>query len=1059
MRIIKLKRSFISFWIAILIFTQAKAQQNWDTLPWKSYSDFKLQNLNKSYVITNILYDRMFPLANVDEYTGLPKTNNDTTHPDHLMQAYYEIYNSSYNTTGWISPDSLDALIKSNGNSRQHPIGIFYYKFNTLDTNALQDHLVDTLANGQFVDVPDRPRSPYFNDTSFLAAPLLADGQVVEEGVHEFYIDPQFFLHNEYLNIQSVSIDFGDGQPAWTVYNPFSGGNGVNGWVGSILKSLGNTILGRIVVVGVDILGRTIRYGSPFKLFVKNTKQYQPLTFCKGGGQKWVIEAPQSRLDPINTQYGNPQLEYKNADGQPVKDTAYFYFAGNGSSCDINVLHKPVIFIDGFDPTNSRTVQKIYEDYINVNVVRNSQQVKFGDYMLSEGYDFVILDFKHGNDLLERNAMTLVSLIERLNQTYGSTMQQGITLIGPSMGSLIAQYALAYMEKNNIPHNVKTYISFDGCHQGANVPIGLQNFVEYFTRKGIFKKNKAIRDGLYNGLGARQQLAHHVSANSQFPAPDALRTKFLQNLAAVNEYPQLCRKVALINGANTGTLNPNQSACSTLLRIYTQRKGWKSIWGLCQDKICMKLDWECKTTPNTVTAKVMDNWTVEPLFNLLFWAPLGRKNVYADAAWGNSAQDDAPGGTFGTFFGSNPGDINESNFVFLLKETMYLLTGSKRTNFTQHINDFTMMPSYSAADLRFANKNLYSRFDNICPPTPFDHIYAPAENQRHVSVSAQGSQWFENEVRGILPPCDNCNNFSIAGNQLICNSEDYEIPGLPNTASVVWSIPQSAGPVLQLSQNTPSLNKLRITNQRWYGISTILTATISNPPGCSGGQITLTKNIANDNATNPNTVYDYTQESCTFYNVYHPSQSGTITSNSSPVFVHQGCMVYVNLGNISGNVTLAAGSGQPLFWSVGTTSYYQNTLYFQLPLGSGGVPFVFNISGNGACFNKSLLFFSYPNNNVRYVFAAVPNPVKNILAITAKENEDLPLHMKTKTTKENLQFTMNIYDVNTNTLQITQQSKRGSLQHQLNTSRLKTGYYVLQIIEGDQKQSFKFFKE
>jgi hypothetical protein len=53
-----------------------------------------------------------------------------------------------------------------------------------MNANALQDHLIDTLSNGQFVDVANRPRSPYFTTTSFLAALLIADGQVVEEGDH-----------------------------------------------------------------------------------------------------------------------------------------------------------------------------------------------------------------------------------------------------------------------------------------------------------------------------------------------------------------------------------------------------------------------------------------------------------------------------------------------------------------------------------------------------------------------------------------------------------------------------------------------------------------------------------------------------------------------------------------------------------------------------------------------------------------------------------------------------------------------------------------------------------
>jgi len=39
------------------------AQTNWDTLPWQQYADWKLQNLNKSYITTGILYDRSFPIS------------------------------------------------------------------------------------------------------------------------------------------------------------------------------------------------------------------------------------------------------------------------------------------------------------------------------------------------------------------------------------------------------------------------------------------------------------------------------------------------------------------------------------------------------------------------------------------------------------------------------------------------------------------------------------------------------------------------------------------------------------------------------------------------------------------------------------------------------------------------------------------------------------------------------------------------------------------------------------------------------------------------------------
>lgn len=316
---------------------------------------------------------------------------------------------------------------------------------------------------------------------------------------------------------------------------------------------------------------------------------------------------------------------------------------------------------------------------------------------------------------------------------------------------------------------------------------------------------------------------------------------------------------------------------------------------------------------------------------------------------------------------------------------------------------------------------------------------------------------FQYTILGVPAPPVNITSLNISGPQIICNSSDYSITNLPTGATVAWSIPGSAGPVLQLSPNVPAPGQLRLTNQKWYSVTTTLTAIISNL-GCGIQNQTRVLTIANDNSTSASQPHAYFQEACTFYNVSHPSQSGTIFSNSSPVFVHQGCMVYVNLGNMTGRTVTMGSGGTPLFWAVGSTSYYQNSLYFQLPLGSGGIPFTFNINGNGACFQKTLLFFSY-TGNARYAFAATPKPTKDQLIVTAKEDEKYLAENKLSSTKDKLQFIMNVYDVNTNTLQLTQRSSIGSMQHKLNVSKLKSGYYVLQILNGKETQSIKFFKE
>jgi hypothetical protein len=93
------------------------------------------------------------------------------------------MYNSIYNPTGIATPDDIENMLDTFPAWHGHPLGILFYKFNSLDTSALQDPLVDTLSNGQFVDVANRPRSPYFNNTAFLVSPLIADDEVFERKV------------------------------------------------------------------------------------------------------------------------------------------------------------------------------------------------------------------------------------------------------------------------------------------------------------------------------------------------------------------------------------------------------------------------------------------------------------------------------------------------------------------------------------------------------------------------------------------------------------------------------------------------------------------------------------------------------------------------------------------------------------------------------------------------------------------------------------------------------------------------------------------------------------
>src|SRR5207237_3221799 len=114
-----------------------------------------------------------------------------------------------------------------------------------------------------------------------------------------------------------------------------------------------------------------------------------------------------------------------------------------------------------------------------------------------------------GEKYIERNELLQVKLIKKLNQELrdnGSTKK--LVIIGPSMGGMISRYALAWMEKNKMAHNTSTWISLDAPHNGANVPIGAQKYLEFFANNGNKGAQETLQKQL-NNPAAKEQLLHH----------------------------------------------------------------------------------------------------------------------------------------------------------------------------------------------------------------------------------------------------------------------------------------------------------------------------------------------------------------------------------------------------------------------------------------------------------------------------------------------------------------------------------------------------------------------
>ncbi|TVZ25131.1 hypothetical protein JM83_0030 [Gillisia sp. Hel_I_86] len=129
--------------------------------------DTKLQLLNKNEVTTDILYDRVFPLANLVEFNQLA---SDTSHINHFYQAYHELQRADYNIR-WNPIQTFKANVEAETTSI--PIGIINVDFEYLDEESISKNLLDIQGQDSLlVDVPNRSRSPYIKTNALVISTL-----------------------------------------------------------------------------------------------------------------------------------------------------------------------------------------------------------------------------------------------------------------------------------------------------------------------------------------------------------------------------------------------------------------------------------------------------------------------------------------------------------------------------------------------------------------------------------------------------------------------------------------------------------------------------------------------------------------------------------------------------------------------------------------------------------------------------------------------------------------------------------------------------------------------
>lgn len=297
--------------------------------------------------------------------------------------------------------------------------------------------------------------------------------------------------------------------------------------------------------------------------------------------------------------------------------------------------------------------------------------------------------------------------------------------------------------------------------------------------------------------------------------------------------------------------------------------------------------------------------------------------------------------------------------------------------------------------------------------------------------------WLDPDDLGIIEMEARNLDLDIVGDNVVCDSAIYYVDKLPVDALVTWECIaiQSYGPVLQVDK--PTMNKCQIWNRDYLPAKVDLKAHISFNDTIR----TITRRIYISDKTHI-VKGTYQQEACDFYGVSHPELSGSLKPEAA-TFVHQGCMVHVYLNGEYGRSVRfdnSFGVPEPLYWS-----YNGSRLDFQLPYGSGGIPFTFKIGGDGYCRTKNLLFFSY-SRNANAPISTYSLKVLSSLSSNVKQIVLIPVETSTK---NSTQWEMEVYNTFYGT-KVCDVKKIMDSNYQLNTSGWTPGVYIIRVVVGDE---------
>jgi hypothetical protein len=392
-------------------------------------------------------------------------------------------------------------------------------------------------------------------------------------------------------------------------------------------------------------------------------------------------------------------------EGSAGTGLAYLYL-----SPDHSVLTNPAIVVEGFDLDNTMDWPVLYDLLNQENLIED---------LRAEGYDAVVLDFTEATEPIQRNAFVLTELLAQVNAAIdpGSTT----AVVGASMGGLVTRYALLWLEQQGTDHRVRTFLSFDAPHLGADIPLGLQHWLVFFQDES---EDAGFLLSRLNTPASRQLLLyHHLATVGQTAAADPLHGTFFADLDGLGGWPSSPRLVGIANGSGTG--QDQGFAAGDQLIFYEYRS------------LLADIDGNVWAVPDAGTQVIFDG-----MINLIWPLPDTYQTV---SVGGTLPWDSAPGGFRSSMAQMDTTAVPYGDIVALHDNHCFIPTVSALA--LAGVGPFHDIPGDP----------------DLMDKTGFDQVYYPAANQEHIAITPENKWWLMDEIGAGVSGVEDLPDIAVGG--------------------------------------------------------------------------------------------------------------------------------------------------------------------------------------------------------------------------------------------------------------------------------------------------------